>query len=85
MAEDIKIPADTDPANQIAENAEVMPSGADTEGEDDSIDDEDDLTPLDVDTGANLDAAQLAGQDDDREYDVVETFEKTTGERTTGF
>lgn len=54
-------------------------NGTDIEGEDDIIDDEDGLTPLDVDTGADLDAETLAGQDDDREYDVSETIEKTTG------
>ncbi|MDC7693045.1 hypothetical protein PQU94_01980 [Asticcacaulis sp. DXS10W] len=53
-------------------------------GEDDTEDegleeDEDGLTPLDKDTGQDLDADALTGQDDDREYDVRETIDKTTG------
>ncbi|WP_298327623.1 hypothetical protein [Asticcacaulis sp.] len=90
MTEETQIPADTDPANAIHETAEITPEGADIDAEDDPAEDEDmdeegleededDLTPLDKDTGADLDADALSGQDEDREYDVSETIEKTTG------
>ncbi|ADU11791.1 hypothetical protein [Asticcacaulis excentricus] len=90
MTEESQIPADTDPANAISETAQITPGEADIDAEDDPAEgeesdeegleeDEDDLTPLDKDTGADLDADALSGQDDDREYDVSETIEKTTG------
>ncbi|MFP1130415.1 hypothetical protein [Asticcacaulis sp. W401b] len=90
MMEQTQIPADTDPANAIGQAAEITPNETDRNTDEDLTDDEgpenegleedeDDLTPLDKDTGADLDADTLSGQDNDREYDVSETIEKTTG------
>lgn len=90
MMEQTQIPADTDPANAIGQAAEITPDETDLNTDQDLTDDEglededleedeDDLTPLDKDTGADLDADTLSGQDDDREYDVSETIDKTTG------
>lgn len=90
MMEQTQIPADTDTANAIGQAAEITPDETDLNTDEDLTDDEglededleedeDDLTPLDKDTGADLDADTLSGQDDDREYDVSETIDKTTG------